>query len=59
MRQGYTLKLCHDIGHFRLIAFQEFAASRDIKENVVDGYLIGALSLRLDKIQLLINKIEK
>ena len=29
------------------------------KENVVDGYLIGALSLRLDKIQLLINKIEK
>lgn len=29
------------------------------KENIVDGYLIGALSLRLDKIQLLINKIEK
>lgn len=29
------------------------------KENIVDGYLIGALSLHLDKIQLLINKIEK
>ena len=28
------------------------------KENVVDGYLIGALSLRLDKIKLLIIKIK-
>ncbi len=28
------------------------------KENIVDGYLIGRLSLHLDKIQLLIEKIE-
>ena len=29
------------------------------KENIVDGYLIGGLSLHLDKVQTLLNTIEK
>lgn len=29
------------------------------QENAVDGYLLGGLSLQLDKVQILINKIEK
>lgn len=29
------------------------------KENAVDGYLLGGLSLQLDKVQILIDKIEK
>lgn len=29
------------------------------RENAVDGYLLGGLSLQLDKVQILINKIEK
>lgn len=29
------------------------------QENTVDGYLLGGLSLQLDKVQILINKIEK
>ena len=29
------------------------------QENAVDGYLLGGLSLQLDKVQILIDKIEK